>query len=579
MPPAVTEVREERSFGLLWLLWSIATSLPWILPTRTPPWATFYAEAFMAACLLIAGLSIWWAGQESRQRGRLVADAPTLALFALAAVPLFQGAGGLLVFRGESILPCLYLLALAMTHFIARSAWNANGTAFIERLWVGLVIAALISTGLAIYQWLGLDGLDWLVSGIRVTGRAEANLGQPNNLATLLCWGLAGMWWAFARHKIGGATAVVSAAFLLVGVALTQSRASWLMLAVFPVVLALGKTALGGSRRHWAAMIGLALWFLLVWVSLTLLAQSLAVGAARGLNDQLSTGTRPMTWQLALDAIASRPWAGFGWNQFLVARVEFISQYPQHPEIFSYAHNLLLDLLAWNGVVIGGLAALGLAWWWWQQVCAARTVEQWVLLAALSMLTIHAMLEMPHAYIYFLLPAAVMAGTLSAMRPSPAVVSVPRWCAGLALCIMAAALAVLITDYRQIEARDQSRRIQEAGIASRGAPAVEQPLRLLGFISEADAQLRQQASKGMQPEELARWRATLTRFPVASSLARFAQAAALNGQLEDARWALTAVCGLYEPQICEAAAQEWAGFILMHPEAAAVPAPTSPRRK
>jgi O-antigen ligase len=579
MPPPIAAVRAGRPLGLLWTLWSAATALPWMLPTRTPPWATFYSEALMAACLLLAGFFICFSGRGLWQRERYPADTATLALLALAAVPLCQSALGRLVFAGEALLPCLYLLGLAITYFTARSAWDHAGAAVIDRLWVGLVVAALISTGLAIYQWLGVDSLGWLVSGIRIPGRSEANVGQPNNLATLLCWGIAGVWWAYASQKIGGATAVLGAAFLLVGVALTQSRASWLMLAVFPVALALGRAALGGSRRHWVAVLGLALWFILVWAALTLLAQTLAVGAARGLSDQLNPGTRPLTWQLALDAIASRPWAGFGWNQFLIARVEFIDRYPQHPEIFSYAHNLVLDLLVWNGMVIGGVALLGLAWWWWQQARDARTVEQWLLLAALSMLMVHAMLEMPHAYIHFLLPAALMAGTLSAMRPSPAVVWVPRWCLGLALGIMAVALAVMVADYRQLEARDQSRRIQEAGIASRGAPTVEQPLILLGFVSDADAQLQQQPSKGMRPDVLARWRASLTRFPVASSLARFAQAAALNGQLEDARWALTAICGLYERQTCEAAGDEWAGFVRRHPEALPVIAPPSPRRR
>ena len=573
--PGMTAV-PSRSLGLGWALWSVAIAVVWVLPTRTPPWATFYAEALMAACVLVVGVAILFSGQDAFQRRRFAADWASLALLALATVPLFHGALGLLVFPGESLLQCLYLLAIAMTHFIARSAWEHVNADFIDCLWAGLVIAAVISAGLAIYQWLRVDRLGWLVSAVRIPGRPDANVGQPNNLATLLCWGLVGFWWAFSRRKLGGAVAVFGAAFLLVGVALTQSRTAWLMLAVFPLVLFMGKKALGGPSR-WAAVIGLALWFIVVKLALPAAAEWLDVKGTRDLSEQLSAGTRPMTWQLALDAIAARPWAGFGWNQFLIARVEFINQYPQHPEIVSYAHNFVLDLLVWSGVVVGGLAVVGLGWWLWSQLRGVKTVEQWLLLVGLGVLLVHAMLELPHAYAYFLLPAAAMAGTLSALRPSSAAFSIPRWCVGLVLVVLAGAWVALISDYREIESRDQARRIFEAGIASRGGSVVEEPLLILRFVSEINAQLRQRPRKDMRPEELARWRTTLMRYPVASSLVRFAQASVLNQQPEGARWALVAVCGLYERQLCEAVGREWADFSRDNPEASLIAVPTSPR--
>ena len=573
MPSAL---RMRHPASLLWAVWAASFALVWILPTRTPPWPTFYAEALMAACLLVAAAGVLCSGSGPPHSKHFVIDWAILALFSLATVPLFHGAFGLLVFPDEALLQCLYLVAFAMTYFISRSAWDRMSAGLIDRLWAGLVIASLISAGLAIYQWLRIDTLGWLVSPVGILGRSDANVGQPNNLATLLCWGLVGLWWGLFRSKLGGFVTVFGAAFLLVGIALTQSRTAWLMLAVFPVVLFLGHKALKGPS-NWPAVLGLAVWFLSVQWALSAVGEAIQASGLRDLSEQLNVGTRPMIWQLAFDAIAARPWSGFGWNQFLVARVDLIGQYPAHPEIVSYAHNLLLDLLVWGGVIIGGTVFAGLVWWLWGQAHGAQTAEQWLLLAGLGVLLVHAMLELPHAYAYFLLPAAAMAGTLAAMNPVAAFASVPRWSVGVGLFAMAASLVLLISEYGQIEAGDQRRRIAEAGIASRGSSAVGGPLVLLRFVSEAEKLLRQRPSKGMRPEELTRWHEALTRYPVASSLARFAQAAAVNGQFEESLWALSVLCGLYGRQTCEAAATELAEFTAQHAEASSVAEPTSPR--
>ena len=64
-------------------------------------------------------------------------------------------------------------------------------------------------------RWLWLTGL--LVLPLPPGGRVIANLGQPNQLATLLLWGVLAFWWAYLHQRIGAAVAVLAVAFLLLG--------------------------------------------------------------------------------------------------------------------------------------------------------------------------------------------------------------------------------------------------------------------------------------------------------------------------------------------------------------------------
>ena len=86
------------------------------------------------------------------------------------------------------------------------------------------------------------------------------------------------------------------------------------------------------------------------------------------------------------------------------------ADYPALGVAVQHAHNLVLDLVLWNGVPLGLLLVGALAWWAWRQVRDAQTAQQRLLLLALGLLLLHALLELPHLYAFFLLPAAAMAG-------------------------------------------------------------------------------------------------------------------------------------------------------------------------
>ena len=73
--------------------------------------------------------------------------------------------------------------------------------------------------------------------------------------------------------------------------------------------------------------------------------------------------------------------------------------------------------MLWNGVPLGLSLVGGLGLWFWHQLRGISTPTHLLLLLGVGVFLLHAMLELPHAYAFFLLPVALMIGTASALRP------------------------------------------------------------------------------------------------------------------------------------------------------------------
>ncbi len=131
-----------------------------------------------------------------------------------------------------------------------------------------------------------------------------------------------------------------------------------------------------------------------------------------------------------LEAIRLSPWVGYGWLQGQTAQAAAALTKPGL-EYSSYAHNLVLDLMVWNGVPWaccsqacwrGGTSGAGLK---------ANGAADSFRFGVLTVFAVHSMLEYPFAYTYFLVPVALLAGQLEASgRPArhqrPASQALPR---------------------------------------------------------------------------------------------------------------------------------------------------------
>lgn len=261
------------SFNPWWLLWVAAIAGAWLLPTHFIPWRAFHADLLMTLALLPAA---FWIVLRTRQP--LLLPASVVVALLTACIPLLQFAAGMIYFVGDAWIASAYLYGFALALLVgARFEQMAPGQ-LINALFAAIGAAALLSTGLILYQWLGLSGLGLLTFELPKGYRPVANLGQSNHLATLLVWGLVALWWAYLAGRARGWIAGCAAVFVMFGIVATQSRTGWLEVALLGVAAVLYRRPLG-TRRYAGALVALAAFFVLLVLRWTAINHALYLPA------------------------------------------------------------------------------------------------------------------------------------------------------------------------------------------------------------------------------------------------------------------------------------------------------------
>lgn len=526
-------------------------ALPWLILPAGQPWPAFWADALQAMlCTGLAAVMAW------RCSDPWPFSAAALTLSAAALVPPMQAAAGVYLDAGDALLPAMALAGTALTVSLAAQAQRRHPLRLADALFASLLIASLASLALALLQWLRLDVLGVLTDADPLSGRSTANLGQPNLLATLFLWGLVAACWGYWRRQIGSAILLLVCATLLFGVVLTQSRTGFLGAGVLGGWALLAKRRAGlNLPRTGLTLLGLGfVTLILAWPALS---SGPGLEAARGAAELASTGKRPQIWAAMLQALARAPWWGWGWDQGAAAFMSVVDERPALHVVVAHAHNLLLDLLVWNGVVGGTLLGLALLLWFGRRVSRADDPPRWLLLAALAVLGLHAMLELPHLRLLFLLPAALMAGTVEAMEPRTAHLRLARPLAAVLVIAFVAVLLQLALERQRVLADLLAHRMITARIGTRVEAPVPPSVILLGPVQRALVAQRIEPRLDMSAKEMESLDRDVQRHPTAGGLFKAAQAAALNGRPTLAALRLRQLCALTPPASCSQAAQAW----------------------
>lgn len=540
---------EEASRSMLGrTLWVVVASLPWLLPTHTDPWTTFYNEAMAAVVLLPLVVLLFFSSSPG-----WVVTREALFVFCLSVIPLVQAAAGVFLIPEESVLVVGFILAFAVALSLGQQRQLIEFHRIADGLFASFILASILSTGLSLYQWFALDGLGVLVPSTTVGGvRAIALIGQPNNLATLLVWGCVGVWWAYDRRFVGSGCAVLAVAFFLLGVVLTGSRTGCLQVAFLAVVTLLFWWP-RNVRKRLIAVLLLGGWFVSLLLLVPLLSKFLFGATSR---EMLSAGIRPIFWSMALEGIAGRPLVGYGWNQVITVHVELAEKYSGLNTVMGHAHNLFLDLLLWNGVVVGGGMVAAIVWWGVRQVLRVRTEPHGIILAAIGVFLIHSMLELPHLYLIFLVPVGLLIGMASSFLPMKTIATLPRFSIIVIGLVMAAVLVIVFRDYRLIEEDLTARKFVAARIAGAVSPTPPDVI-LLKSLQSALERLDTEPSRNMSASTLEGERLAVLRYPTTGGLFQYAQSAALNNRADEAAWALQLICYLRPKQTCKSAIDDW----------------------
>lgn len=539
--------------------------LAYLLPGHYLPWLSFQAQwlSAFAVALIAGGLAL-----------RPVANrlpVPKLAWLALAlsVIPPLQHMFGLIHFRSDAVLASLYLLALALSIVAGAAPEGRDATAVLRCLLMALLMTGTIAVALALVQWLQLGSFAF-IADLRPGDRPFGNLAQPNHLATLLSLGVVAVLYLFQAGRLGAAGSVALLAWLGLGLVMTQSRTGWLSMALLAAWCLIRDRTQGLRVRRRAVVLSLALFAAGVWVWEPLNEWLLLTTVS--LQERMSPGTRWLHWRVLWDALWMEPWIGYGWQQVALAQQRGALLHPASMEMLQNSHNVLLDLLIWNGAPVGVLVSVAVFWWFGKRVRASTSVERFALVAAVGVVGTHALLEYPLDHAYFLLPFGLLLGLLDA--PPRQRLVLPRFLFGAALSGMLVALFLIGVEYLKVEQANRDVRLMLAGYGLDKVPNVPPPdVRLLDGPREYHRFMITQARPGMSADELDWMQRVVQRNAYPPAMFRLALAEGLNGRVDEASLTLNWLCRIHIAERCDEAREGWRAARQQYPVLQAVEVP------
>ncbi|MEM5327480.1 Wzy polymerase domain-containing protein [Paraburkholderia sp. JHI2823] len=468
---------------LTFVLLALALTLPYAVVNHTYPIPTFYAEFVALTLYVLVAAATLMLVRPARSGGGFAS--PTVAL-----VPLFFG---LLLIVQTFALPLAepsmnwlgagYLLAA----FLATHAgYTISRARLMQSALVWGAFALQIGGLFAVFsQVIQLFHLETKVTplvvayNITVDRRPFGNMAQANHLASYIAFAMAGAMYLVQTRRLNPLLWGVLTAIYSGGLALTVSRGPWLQMGVIFVaglwIALTGCRTEAGEGRGASAdglasaalsgrkAAGLRAWLIPVLLLVLFFGMNafvrwanirynldLAQSAAERMKDASQIAPRLALWRYGWTMFKSHPVLGVGWGDFPVHQFELVRSLGG-VEIANNAHDIFLDLLAKTGLVGLGIVVIGLVTWFVRALRVPHTAERVFGFMLIGVLVMHALVEYPQQYMFFLLPAMFVFGLL---ETKPLSVVPPRVALGVYAVVVFGAIAALypvLRDYNRAE--------------------------------------------------------------------------------------------------------------------------------
>ncbi len=408
-PPRVT--------GALLALMAV---LGFLIFLRDPPVAAFHAEASAALFFLLAVIaSLPGIRRNARIPGLVTAF--TLASTLLILAQVFAGRHDYLL-TWVSALGYLTLFWVAATwgHLLAGD--KAAADYVVERLAASIVLVAIVNSAIQLVQLtpFAAELFPFVTAHDLATNcRVSGNVNQANHANTLTWLALSGATYLWSRGRLHTSTLVVVVTGLLLSSALAGSRLSWLFSLVACAGLIFAAKQRGSCSK--ALLVALPLAFLSLALILAISSRFLLPEHCVSSIERFVAPGEQIYYSHRLDLIyqsfaawRDAPWFGVGVGRFMGTSFRVEDRLGGPHTLDFYPHNLLLHILCEFGLV--GLCVL--------LSCAAifviQLIRNWkatpenVLFSIwIIIILLHAMVELPLWYSYFLIPFAIGFGFLT----------------------------------------------------------------------------------------------------------------------------------------------------------------------
>lgn len=466
---------------------------------------------------------------------KIVLDLKFFFLSLISLVPLIQVFFHKIYFLGDGFIAFIYIASFGLAYVLALNLGRKDNIfhylVFISSVFVS---GSIISLYVILKQWLLLTNGGIWMADLPPNGRPFANFGQPNNCATFLCMGLLACLYLYEKKYINQVCGVLLTSFILFGITLTQSRTAWAFTLAF-LIWWFWKTQYFQARLSKYSVFYFVGIFLFFIFTVPYISDSLGVTNTTDAVTRASSGyLRIPMWHQMLLAIKEQALWGYGWNQVSVAQLSVYLDYPT-TEWTEHSHNILLDLLIWNGIPLGILIIGFFIWWLYRLSQLAISVEAFITLSMVGAVLVHAMLEYPLDYAFFLLPVGFLLGLVQAQDKTIKVIEISRTVVASLWTIFVVLYIWIFVEYQMIEKDVQLVRFEAFNIGTLHAEQAAPDVILLTQLREQIRFIRTQPKESMSPEQLDWMRKVTYRFSTSANLYRYAQALALNHQPELAK--------------------------------------------
>ncbi|KVA19544.1 PglL family O-oligosaccharyltransferase [Burkholderia ubonensis] len=530
----------SRSLPLVAL--AVALIVPYAITNHTYPIPTFYSEFSALALYLLLGASVVLLVRTSRPATPFAAPAAFAAPLGFAAVLVAQVA--LMPLRVPSMnwLAIGYLGAALVAMQAGYALAREQLAEAAARIMAGaLLIGGVFAVFCQVVQLFRLESVlspFVVVYNIAAERRPYGNMAQANHLATYIAFALAGALYLVQTRRLAVWAWLMLSVVLSGGLALTVSRGPWLQVAVMVVagfwmawVESRGKPGVPANvrARAWLMPVLLAAVFVAVngavrWANLHY-HLNLAVSAAERMRDAGQIAPRLALWKYGLAMFREHPLLGVGWGEFPSHQFA-LARALGGVEIANNSHDIFVDLLAKTGLLGLGVLVVTLVLWFVRALRAPQTSTRVFGFALVGVLLMHALVEYPQQYMFFLLPAMFVIGLLEA-KPL-------RIVPGRA----AFALFVLLTFGGLLAALPVLRDYQRAEVLYYGTDPAAQyrdaPSLLFGAWGDYGAATLLTLSRDALPAKLAAHERAIALLPGETVLRRYAVLQALDGRDADA---------------------------------------------
>lgn len=394
--------------SLFWI--GLMFFLPFTVAYHHLPIASFYPEWFSAVFGVLAMPVLFNKDFYQAQKIPRI----SLVFVGLAAIVCMQAILRLPQSTSFALLVLSYILFAFVLTLIGSYLRHAMGW---EKVSITLAWFVVLG-GVCNIIFVGLQVM--MKSGVVMTWfpnlPSYGALSQPNNFADYIGLAIASLMYLYAKKQLQARYFWVGLVLFITLLAFSGSRSGWLYLIAltsFSAIFKLNSKKLTLEQQESVNLLlraGIMLLPLFAVVQFILykavphgLIELPTEQVLASLHDKTSS-LRWQFWQTSWAMFTQHPWLGIGvgqmrWQSFLLLDDPAINT---SKLIFEHSHNLFVHLLAEMGVAALLLVILAIGAWLRGFKTQALNLESWWVIALLSIISIHTMLEYPLWYAFFL---------------------------------------------------------------------------------------------------------------------------------------------------------------------------------